>query len=97
MKHRLTCIDEDLYALNPDQFLDHVATHGPVGSTHHRMRFLALRLWKFKNAYYNGDQPLVSDAVYDYMERELKNLEQANPSLVTYNSPITAVGTRPRT
>jgi len=45
--------------------------------------------------YYVLDKPVVSDAEYDRMMRELQALEQAYPSLVTPDSPTQRVGAEP--
>lgn len=45
--------------------------------------------------YYVLDDPEVPDAEYDRLIRELENLEQAYPQLVTLDSPTQRVGARP--
>jgi DNA ligase (NAD+) len=45
--------------------------------------------------YHVLDTPSVTDAVYDGLMRELKTLEEANPSLVTPDSPTQRVGAKP--
>jgi len=47
--------------------------------------------------YYVLDSPLISDAEYDRLYRELEELEQAFPDLVTDDSPTRRVGGRPAT
>src|SRR5262249_45364952 len=42
--------------------------------------------------YFVLDQPSVSDAEYDRMMRELKNLEEENPTLRSPDSPTQRVG-----
>lgn len=42
--------------------------------------------------YYVLDQPVISDAAYDAMFRELQALEQSHPELVTLDSPTQKVG-----
>lgn len=42
--------------------------------------------------YYVLDEPSVSDAVYDGLSRELKDIEAAYPSLITADSPTQRVG-----
>ena len=39
------------------------------------------------DAYYIQDNPLLSDAQYDELMRELRRLEEAHPELVTPESP----------
>jgi len=45
--------------------------------------------------YYVLDEPLVSDAEYDRLFRELQALEAAHPDLVTPDSPTQRVGAKP--
>ncbi len=45
-------------------------------------------------AYYVLDQPVMEDAVYDRLYRELQDLEQQYPELVTADSPTQRVGDR---
>jgi len=46
--------------------------------------------------YYVLDDPEISDAAYDRLMNRLKELEAANPSLVTLDSPTARVGGTPR-
>src|SRR5436190_2742888 len=46
--------------------------------------------------YYVLDQPEISDADYDALMRKLKELEDANPELITADSPTHRVGGKPR-
>jgi DNA ligase (NAD+) len=45
--------------------------------------------------YYVLDQPEISDAEYDRLFRELKQLEEENPALITPDSPTQRVGGKP--
>ncbi len=45
--------------------------------------------------YYVLDDPVVSDAEYDRLLRELQELESAHPELITEDSPTQRVGARP--
>jgi DNA ligase (NAD+) len=45
--------------------------------------------------YYVLDEPTVSDAEYDALMRELRELEVAHPELVTPDSPTQRVGAPP--
>ena len=47
------------------------------------------------HAYYVLDNPVLEDAVYDRLYRELVELEQADPSLVSPDSPTQRVGGAP--
>lgn len=49
-----------------------------------------------EHLYYVLDQPQISDAEYDARMRELQALEQADPSLITLDSPTQRVGGTPR-
>ena len=44
------------------------------------------------NLYYNKDNPEISDFEYDKMLRELENIEEEFPSLITPDSPTQNVG-----
>ena len=46
--------------------------------------------------YYVLDDPEVSDAAYDRLMNRLKELEAANPKLITPDSPSARVGGTPR-
>src|SRR5450755_3348014 len=46
--------------------------------------------------YYVLDDPEISDAAYDRLMNRLKELEEANPKLVTADSPSARVGGVPR-
>lgn len=45
--------------------------------------------------YYVLDAPLISDAEYDHLFRELHELERAHPELITPDSPTQRVGEKP--
>jgi DNA ligase (NAD+) len=46
--------------------------------------------------YHVADDPEISDAAYDRLMNQLKNLEDANPKLVTPDSPTQRIGGAPR-
>ena len=46
--------------------------------------------------YYVLDDPEISDAAYDRLMNRLKELEAANPKLITPDSPTRRVGGTPR-
>ena len=56
-------------------------------STRDRIDELASLLRKYKDAYYNG-QPLVSDAAYDALEDELRDLDPGHALLQTVGAPV---------
>lgn len=51
---------------------------------------------KYDYYYYVLDQPLVSDAEYDELMRELRELEEKFPEFITPDSPTQRVGAPPR-
>lgn len=53
---------------------------------------LKIQVQLLAKAYYVDDAPVVSDAVYDGMFRELQEMEAANPGLDTSDSPTQRVG-----
>ncbi|MBC7546964.1 NAD-dependent DNA ligase LigA, partial [Candidatus Saccharibacteria bacterium] len=57
-----------------------------------RTKELRELLSKYSYDYHVRDDPAVSDAVYDSLFNELKNLESAYPNLVTVDSPTQRVG-----
>ena len=61
------------------------STSTPSPST--RISDLAGLIQKYKDAYYNG-QPLVSDAAYDALEDELRDLDPEHPILKTIGAPL---------
>ena len=63
----------------------------PVSSAATRIEELQALIARYRDAYYNQDQTLISDAEYDALERELKQLEQEHPELAQ-NSPSQVVG-----
>jgi DNA ligase (NAD+) len=52
-------------------------------------------LERYNEEYYVRDAPTVSDAEYDALMRELRELEQAHPELRTADSPTQRVGAAP--
>ncbi|MFS8885679.1 NAD-dependent DNA ligase LigA [Synechococcus sp. H70.2] len=60
-----------------------------------RARELRALLQKASIAYYVHDAPILEDSVYDRLYRELQELEQAYPELITPDSPTQRVGEKP--
>ncbi len=60
-----------------------------------RMRELAEQVRMHRYRYYVLDQPVLSDAEYDALEKELRDLEAAHPDLADPNSPTLRVGAPP--
>ncbi|MBE9042117.1 NAD-dependent DNA ligase LigA, partial [Oscillatoriales cyanobacterium LEGE 11467] len=66
----------------------------PTQEIQQRATKLRSQLQKAGYAYYTLDAPIMEDAVYDRLYRELQDLEQQYPSLVTPDSPTQRVGDR---
>ena len=60
-----------------------------------RLEELRSLIHEYDYHYYVLDQPLVPDAVYDQLMRELEELEKAYPDLITPDSPTQRVGGAP--
>ena len=60
-----------------------------------RVEQLRQQLQKADYTYYVLDNPIMEDAVYDRLYRELEGLEQQHPELVTPDSPTQRVGGEP--
>ena len=69
----------------------------PTPKTQQRAEQLRQQLQKASYAYYALDNPIMEDAVYDRLYRELQDLEQQYPSLISPDSPTKRVGERPAT
>ena len=61
----------------PDSELD------PAG----RVDWLRELIHEHNQAYYERDSPIIADADYDLLIRELRFLEEAHPDLITAESP----------
>lgn len=62
-----------------------------------RVQELRQLLQKASYAYYVLDAPIMEDAVYDQLYRELQQLETQNPEVITPDSPTQRVGEKPAT
>lgn len=60
-----------------------------------RMKELAAQVLEHRRRYYVLDAPIISDAEYDALERELRELEAQYPLLADPNSPTQRVGAAP--
>ncbi|MDR0499467.1 MAG: NAD-dependent DNA ligase LigA [Holophagales bacterium] len=60
-----------------------------------RMKYLSDQVLEHRRRYYILDQPVISDAEYDTLERELRQLEADYPLLADPNSPTNRVGVPP--
>ncbi len=61
-----------------------------------RVENLRSQLERHEYLYYVLDQPEITDAEYDRLMRELRDLEQGNPELQSPDSPTQRVGGKPR-
>ena len=77
--------------------LDLFGAQAPAGAADQAIKMEALRaqLNAWGHAYYVQDAPLVPDAEYDRVFRDLQALEEAHPELVTPDSPTQRVGGKP--
>ena len=50
---------------------------------------------KLNKAYYHNDKPLVSDAEYDKIKKDILDFEKKNPGIVDKDSPTKKVGFAP--
>jgi DNA ligase (NAD+) len=66
-------------------------------SSEARITTLRHQLQTASYAYYVLDKPIMPDEVYDRLYRELQELEQAHPDLITPDSPTQRVGEKPAT
>ena len=60
-----------------------------------RARVLREQLHEHNHRYYVLDEPIISDAQYDELLRELQDLERQHPELLTPDSPTRRVGAPP--
>jgi DNA ligase (NAD+) len=63
--------------------------------TEQRADALRTRIREADRAYYEQDNPIISDAEYDELMRELRALEEAHPEIVAPDSPTQAVSGAP--
>ena len=66
----------------------------PSAALHERARALREQLNHHAHLYYVLDAPVIPDAEYDRLFRELQELEAAHPALLTADSPTQRVGGR---
>ena len=64
----------------------------PKSQIRAEMRSLIEEIEKHDRAYYELDQPLISDAEYDQLFRRLQKLEEQHPGLASPDSPTRRVG-----
>lgn len=66
-----------------------------VADVSERIASLRARIEEANRAYYEADAPVISDAEYDLLFRELQALEAAHPALADEDSPTRRVGGAP--
>ncbi len=71
-------------------------TPDAAGTAASRIEELRREIHEHNHAYFVEDAPSVSDEVYDDLVRELRALEEANPELITPDSPTQRVGGAPQ-
>ena len=71
------------------------ATPAPASSVQERLARLKDQIRHHDYLYYVKDRPEISDGEYDRLFRELAEIEQAHPELVTSDSPTQRVGAPP--
>lgn len=64
-------------------------------SKEERAEWLRAEIHRHNRLYHEQDDPEIPDSEYDALYRELRELEEAHPDLVTPDSPTQAVGSRP--
>jgi len=69
----------------------------PAAAVKQRIESLRADIDRHNYQYYALDAPLISDAEYDRLFRELQTLEASHPELVTPESPTRRIGSAPLT
>ncbi len=69
----------------------------PTSDIQQRVQKLSQQLHLASYAYYVLDAPIIEDAIYDQLYRELQQLETDYPQLITPDSPTQRVGEKPAT
>ena len=64
-------------------------------SKEERAKWLREEIHRHNRLYHEQDDPEIPDSEYDALYRELRELEEAHPDLVTSDSPTQSVGSRP--
>ncbi|MGH8550704.1 MAG: NAD-dependent DNA ligase LigA [Methylococcales bacterium] len=70
-------------------------THKPLEESARRIEQLRNEIDLHNSRYYQFDDPIISDAEYDRLLRELQGLERQYPELKTADSPTGRVGSEP--
>jgi len=74
---------------------DKIPGMSDLAKTNQRIEVLRTQIDEHNYRYYVLDAPVVSDAEYDRLLRELQELEKQHPQLVTSDSPTQRVGAAP--
>ena len=70
-------------------------TTSSAATAKHRIQSLRERIRHHEERYYVHDDPEITDAEFDALMRELRELEAAHPELIVPDSPTQRVGGRP--
>src|SRR5262245_37163214 len=68
----------------------------PAKDISKRIEALREKIRHHEHLYYVLDKPALSDAEFDLLMNELKQLEAEDPSLISFDSPTQRVGGKPR-
>src|ERR1041385_7793821 len=66
-----------------------------IDTSRRRAEELRRQIHEHNHRYYYLDDPIVSDAEYDRLLRELQEIETRHPELITPDSPTQRVGAQP--
>jgi len=66
-----------------------------AASVQSKIKKLRDEIQQHNYSYYVLDEPAIPDAEYDKLMRSLQELEDANPKLITTDSPTQRVGAKP--
>src|SRR5581483_8274729 len=69
--------------------------HPTLDDIKRRIEHLRTEIRRHDYLYYVKNRPVISDAEYDRLFRELSELEAAHPELITPDSPTQRVGAAP--
>src|ERR1700680_2368891 len=87
-------VDERGFAVDPDSNL--IIVNMRAANLEQEVEKLREALRHHEHLYYVLDQPEISDAEYDALMRQLQQIEEQHPELLTPDSPSQRVGGKPR-
>ena len=64
----------------------------PTDDINNRYNYLKSLLHKYSYNYYTLDNPIISDAEYDLLYKELSEIEKENPNIISEDSPTQRIG-----